>query len=123
MRLRISCESALQIRWYLGFWPISSRLDRQRYSVACLCSSGFAHSFVGPEPVASPAVWFERGLKAETIDGSSTIVMPRDGSFALALSGSLRRLHEPISNILDLKRIADIFLVPCSFATAGAPGL
>ena len=38
--------------------------------------------------------------------------MPRDGSFALALLGSLRRVHEPILNSLASKRIVDIF--PCS---------
>jgi hypothetical protein len=70
VRLWISGESVIQIRWYLGFRPISHRLDRERYSVACVCSSGFAHGFVDPEPVASLTVWFERGLKAETIDGS-----------------------------------------------------
>ena len=59
--------------------------------------------------MASLTVWFECGLKAETIDGSLTMVMPRDGSFALALLGSLRRVHEPILNRLASKRIVDIF--------------
>jgi hypothetical protein len=36
--------------------------------------------------------------------------MPLDGSFALALSGNLRIVHEPIVNSLVSKRIADIFL-------------
>lgn len=38
--------------------------------------------------------------------------MPREGSFALALLGSLRRVHEPILNRLASKRIVDVF--PCS---------
>src|SRR5215212_5327870 len=38
--------------------------------------------------------------------------MPRDGSFALALLGSLRRVHEPILNSFASKRIVEIF--PCS---------
>jgi hypothetical protein len=63
-------ESVLQIRWHLGLRPFFSRLNRERYSVACVCSSGSGHGFVDPEPVASLTVWFERGLKAETIDGS-----------------------------------------------------
>src|SRR5258708_23897136 len=37
--------------------------------------------------------------------------MPRDGSFALALLGSLSRIHEPILNSFASKRIVDIF--PC----------
>src|SRR5487761_211335 len=47
----------------------------------------------------------------------STIVMPRDGSFALALFGSLRRVHEPILNSLASKRIVDLF--PCSLSDSG----
>ena len=47
----------------------------------------------------------------------STIVMPRDGSFALALLGSLRRVHEPILNSVASKRIVDIF--PCSLSASG----
>jgi len=70
VRLWISGESVYQIGWYRGFQPISNRLDRQRYSVACLWSSGFAHGFVDREPVASLTVWFERGLKTEAVDGS-----------------------------------------------------
>src|SRR2546425_1667364 len=46
----------------------------------------------------------------------STIVWPRDGSLALALSGSLRMVHEPIVNSLVSKRIVDIF--PCSWLTS-----
>ena len=42
----------------------------------------------------------------------STIVTPRDGSFALALLGSLSRVHEPILNSFASKRIVDLF--PCS---------
>ena len=38
--------------------------------------------------------------------------MPRDGSIILALSGSLRRVHEPILNSLASKQIVGIF--PCS---------
>src|SRR5258706_16449562 len=41
-----------------------------------------------------------------------TIVMPRDGSFALALLGSPSRVHEPILNSFASKRIVAIF--PCS---------
>ena len=37
------------------------------------------------------AVWLERGLKRETIDGASIAVIPRDGSFALAFFGSMRK--------------------------------
>jgi hypothetical protein len=40
----------------------------------------------------------------------STIVWPRDGSFALALSGSLRMVQAPILNSLALKLIVGIFL-------------
>jgi hypothetical protein len=32
--------------------------------------SGFEQRFVDPKPVASLAIWFKRGLKAETIDRS-----------------------------------------------------
>lgn len=63
-------ESVLQICWYPGFRPFFHRLNRQHYSAACVCSSGFAHGFVELEPVASLTVWFEWGLKAEIIDGS-----------------------------------------------------
>jgi hypothetical protein len=70
VRLWISRESVVQIGWHILFRPFFSRLNRQRYSVACFCSSGSAHGFVDPEPVASLTVWSERGLKTETIDGS-----------------------------------------------------
>jgi hypothetical protein len=43
------------------------------------------------------------------------IVMPRDRSFALALLGSLRRVHEPILNSLASKRMVDIFPGSLSF--------
>jgi hypothetical protein len=70
MCLWVSRKSALQILWDRGFRPFLSRLNRQHYSLACVCSSGFAHGFVDPEPVAALTVWFERGLEAETINGS-----------------------------------------------------
>ncbi len=39
----------------------------------------------------------------------ATMTMPRDGSFALALLGSRRRVHEPILYSFASKRIGDIF--------------
>jgi hypothetical protein len=51
----------------------------------------------------------------------STIVIPRDGSFALALLGRVSRVHDPVfsvalgRNSLALKRIVD--LVSCSVAS------
>ncbi|GAC1355427.1 MAG: hypothetical protein NVSMB42_13790 [Herpetosiphon sp.] len=41
-----------------------------------------------------------------------TIVIPLDGSFAEALSGSLRIVHEPIVYSVASKWMVDIF--PCS---------
>src|SRR5258706_76541 len=41
----------------------------------------------------------------------ATMVMPRDGSLALALLGSLRRVHEPILDRVASKRKVD--MVPC----------
>jgi hypothetical protein len=51
---------------------------------------------------------------------ASTIVISRDGSFALAFLGRVRRVHDPIFSVasgrnnLALKRIVD--LVSCSLA-------
>ncbi len=51
----------------------------------------------------------------------STIIIPRDGSFAFAFLGRVRRVHDPIflvalgRNNLALKRIVD--WVSCSLAT------
>jgi len=42
----------------------------------------------------------------------ATIVIPLDGSFAEALSGSLRMVHEPMVYSFASKWIVDIF--PCS---------
>jgi hypothetical protein len=43
--------------------------NHQHDRVADGCSSGFEHGWVKPEPVASLTIWFERGVKADTIDG------------------------------------------------------
>jgi hypothetical protein len=58
------------------------------------------------------------GLRAarngEPLIVPSTIMMPRDGSFALALLGRVRRVHDPVfsaalgRNSLALKRIVDL---------------
>jgi len=51
----------------------------------------------------------------------STIIIPRDGSFALAFLGKVRRVHGPVFSValgrnnLALKRIVD--LVSCSLAS------
>ena len=57
----------------------------------------------------------------------STIVIPRDGSFALAFLGRVRRVHDPIFSValgrnnLALKRIVD--LVSCSLASFISGGI
>ena len=38
--------------------------------VACVCARSFAHLPVHSEPMASLAVWLERGSKREAIDGA-----------------------------------------------------
>jgi hypothetical protein len=63
-------ESALQIRWDIGFRPFFSRLNLQRDSVTLVYSGSFAHGFVDSEPMAPPPIWFERSLKVKTIDGA-----------------------------------------------------
>src|SRR6476469_8848072 len=56
-----------------------------------------------------------KALKGAPLIVPETIVIPRDGSFALALSGSLRMIHEPMLNSLASKWMADIFLCSLSF--------
>jgi len=41
----------------------------------------------------------------------STIVIPRDGSFALALFGSLMTVHELIVDEIAVQRIIDILIL------------
>jgi hypothetical protein len=94
VRLRISREGVEQVSRYLGFWPFASRLDLQCDGVACVCSSGVAHGFVDPEPVASLTVWFERGLKAETdpaaVSGRYELRVGTDVFTVDGTSGSVR---------------------------------
>jgi hypothetical protein len=69
-RLRGDRESLPQICRHPGFRFLSRRRDLQRDDVACVCARSFAHLPVHSEPVASLAVWLERGSKEETIDGA-----------------------------------------------------
>src|SRR5262245_39732219 len=50
-----------------------------------------------------------KALKGAPLSVPETIVIPLDGSFAEALSGSLRMIQELISNSLASKWIVDIF--------------
>ena len=69
-RLRGGRESLPQICRHPGFRFLSRRRDLQRDDVACVCARSFAHLPVHSEPVASLAVWLERGSKEEAIDGA-----------------------------------------------------
>jgi hypothetical protein len=69
-RLRGGRESLPQICRHPGFRFLSRLHDLQRDDVACVCSRSFAHLPVHSEPVASLAVWLERGSKGEAIDGA-----------------------------------------------------
>ena len=59
--------------------------------------------------------------KGKPLIVASTIVIPRDGSFALAFLGRVRMVHDPVFSValgrnnLALKRIVD--LVSCSLAS------
>ena len=63
-------ESFSQICRDLGFRFLCRRRDLERDNVACLCARSFAQLPVHFEPVAFLAVWLERGLKREAIDGA-----------------------------------------------------
>ena len=69
-----------------------------------------------PLPFGSRAV-----RKGKPLIVPSTIVITRDGSFALAVLGRVRRVHDPVFSValgrnnLALKRIVD--LVSCSLAS------
>ena len=69
-RFRGGRESLPQIYGHHGFRFLSRRRDLQRDDVACVCARSFAHLPVHSEPVASLAVWLERGSKGEAIDGA-----------------------------------------------------
>jgi len=58
-----------------------------RHRVSRVRARGIVHGFADPEPVASLAVWFERARKGRQLMTPSTIVIPRDGSFALGALG------------------------------------
>jgi hypothetical protein len=69
-RFRGGRESLPQIWRHPRFRFLSRRRDLQRDDVACLCARSFAHLPVHSEPMASLAVWLERGSKGEAIDGA-----------------------------------------------------
>ena len=69
-RLRGGRESLSQICRHRGFRFLCRRRDLERDDVACVCARSFAHLPVHSEPVAFLAVWLERGLKGEAIDGA-----------------------------------------------------
>jgi len=65
--------------------------ELQRYLVACVCARSFAQLLVHSEPVASLAVWLERGSKGKPLMVPSTVVMPARGA-ALASFGRVRKV-------------------------------
>src|SRR6266478_2785721 len=69
-RFRGGRQSLPQICRHPRFRFLSRRRDLQRNHVACVRSRSFAHLPVHFEPVASLAVWLERGSKREAIDGA-----------------------------------------------------
>jgi len=69
-RLRGGRESLPQICRHPGLRFLSRRRDLQRDDVACVCTRSFAQLPAHSEPVASLAVWIERGSKGEAIDGA-----------------------------------------------------
>ena len=69
-RFRGGRKSLPQICRHPGFRFLSRRRDLQRDDLACVCARSFAHLPVHSEPVASLAVWLERGSKGGAIDGA-----------------------------------------------------
>ena len=69
-RLRSGRERLPQIGRHLRFRFHSYWRDLQRDDVACGCARRFAQLPVHFEPVASLAVWFERGSKGAAIDAA-----------------------------------------------------
>ena len=69
-RFRGGRQSLPQICRHSGFRFLSRRRDLQREDVACVRARSFAQLPVHSEPVASLAVWLERGSKGEAIDGA-----------------------------------------------------
>src|SRR5438874_12184728 len=69
-RFRGGRESLPQSCRHPGFRFLSRRRDLERDDVARVCARSFAHLPVHSEPVASLAVWLERGSKGEVIDGA-----------------------------------------------------
>jgi len=53
------------------------RRELQRNLVACVCAAAFGQLLVHSEPVASLAVWLERGSKGEAIEGAFDRRRPR----------------------------------------------
>jgi hypothetical protein len=69
-RFRGGRESLPQICRHPGFRFLSRRRDLQRDNVARVRSRSFTHFPVHSEPVAFLAVWLERSLKGDAIDGA-----------------------------------------------------
>ena len=112
-RLWGGCESLPQIgrQPRFRFFFLCRWRDLQRDDVARVYTRSFAHLSIHFEPVASLAVRFKRGSKGPPLMVPSTVAMPRDGSFALALFGRIRKVQEPAFPVatgrssLALKRI------------------
>jgi hypothetical protein len=110
-------ESLAQIGRHPGFRVLSRRRHLQRNDVARVGARSFAHLSVHFKPVAFLAIWLERGSKGKPLIVPSTVVMPREGSFALASFGRVRKVQEPTfavetgRNSFALKRILEEVLL------------
>src|SRR5271157_851529 len=101
----------MQIHWQLGLWPLFRRLNRHLYRIACFNSSEFTQARDAPKPVATPASGSSTILERKSLIVPSTNVVPRDGSFALALLGSMRMVQSRILSGVGSKRVVDISLL------------
>lgn len=113
-RLRGGHESLAQICRHSRLRFLSRWRDLQRDNVTGVCTRSFAHFPAHSQPVASLAVWFERGSKGEAVNSTLHRRHAPRGELALAFVGRVRKLQEltfPVSagrNSVALKRILEV---------------
>ena len=115
-RLRGGRESLPQSCWHLWLRFLSRRRDLKRNDVAGHCARSFRSTLSQWPPWRSGS---SVALKGKPLVVPSTEVMLREGSFALAFFGRVRKFQEPTFAVvagrksLALKRVLEAVLVIC----------
>ena len=116
-RFRGGRESLPEICRHPGFRFLSRRRDLQRDDVACVCArSSRIFRFTLSQWLLWPS-GSSVARKGKPLMVPSTVVMPREGSFALAFFGRVRKVQESTFAVaagrksFALKRILEAVLV------------